>query len=237
MERKITMWFFRNLMVGVTVLLLMIVSVSGYREPSIAHAEGSTQTKALFGAEKVYSSAAQAVFYLKAYRKDGTLKTVGSGFLIGNGQALTAAHVVKDAVSYEAVFEDGSVQKLRVLGADEDTDVALLSVKDTAKRPVLALSDDKPSARHGERSFAIGYPLKDGKIITEGIVNAPTAEVNDVIRLLTSAQVSPGMSGGPLLNEEGRVIGLISGSFRTMNGIHICVTVEDIRKLLKKSNT
>lgn len=68
-------------------------------------------------------------------------------------------------------------------------------------------------------------------------MNAPTAEVNDVIRLLTSAQVSAGMSGGPLLNEEGRVIGLISGSFRTMTGIHICVTIEDIRKLMKKSNT
>ena len=137
---------------------------------------------------------------------------------------------MKDAVSYEAVFEDGSVQKLRVLGADEDTDVALLSVKDTAKRPVLALSDDKPSARHGERSFAIGYPLKDGKIITEGIVNAPTAEVNDVIRLLTSAQVSPGMSGA--IAQRRRAyhrthLRLVC----TMNGIHICVTVEDIRKL------
>ncbi|GGH69189.1 hypothetical protein GCM10008014_52320 [Paenibacillus silvae] len=237
MERKITTWCLRNLMIGVTVLLLIVACVSSFTKPLVSFAEGSAQANVASGAEKVYLSSAQAVFYLKAYRKDGTLKTVGSGFLIGNGRALTAAHVVKDAVSYEAVFEDGSIQKLLVLGADGDTDVALLSVKEPLKRQVLALSDDKPSARHGQRSFAIGYPLKDGKIITEGIVNAPTAEVNDVIRLLTSAQVSPGMSGGPLLNEEGRVIGLISGSFRTMNGIHICVTVEDIRKLLKKSNT
>ncbi|PYE47648.1 trypsin-like peptidase domain-containing protein [Paenibacillus barcinonensis] len=226
----------QKVMTALLGFLLMVVCLGSSAESAITYAEGGRSPQVFSEAEQVYSSAAQAVFYLKAYRKDGTLKTVGSGFVIENGQALTAAHVVKDAVSYEAVFEDGSVQKLLVLGVDGETDVALLSVKDTLKRPALALSVDRPSARHGQRSFAIGYPLKDGKIITEGIVNAPMAEVNDVTRLLTSAQVSPGMSGGPLLNEEGRVIGLISGSFRTMNGIHICVTVEDMRKLLKKSN-
>ena len=61
MERKITTLYLQNLMVGVTVLLLMVMSVGGYREPSIAHAEGSGQAKAVSGAEKVYSSAAQAV--------------------------------------------------------------------------------------------------------------------------------------------------------------------------------
>lgn len=223
-------------MIGMLAVLIAVAYLNGYTGSSVAKAAGTEQV-AISGAEKVYQSAAKAVFYLKAYRKDGTLKTVGTGFLMGDGKALTAAHVVKDGVSFEAVFEDGSVQKITVQDADSNTDVALLSVKDAKKRSVLALSAEKQVARYGQRSFAIGYPLKDGKIITEGIVNAPTAEVNDVSRLLTSAQVSAGMSGGPLLNEDGRVIGLISGSFRTMNGIHICVTVEDIRKLLNKSNT
>ncbi|MFJ2047781.1 serine protease [Paenibacillus taichungensis] len=236
MERNITSWRLRRRMIGMMAVVIVVACLNGYTGSSVAKAAGTEQV-AVSGAEKVYQSAAKAVFYLKAYRKDGTLKTVGTGFLIGDGKALTAAHVVKDGVSFEAVFEDGSIQKITVMGADTDTDVALLSVQDSKKRSVLTLSVDKQPARYGQRSFAIGYPLKDGKIITEGIVNAPTAEVNDVIRLLTSAQVSAGMSGGPLLNEEGRVIGLISGSFRTMNGIHICVTIEDIRKLLKKSNT
>lgn len=236
MERSITSWRLRRQMIGILAVLIAVACLNGYTGSSVAKAAGTGQV-AVSGAEKAYQSAAQAVFYLKAYRKDGTLKTVGTGFLIGNGRALTAAHVVKDGVSFEAVFEDGSIQKITVLSADTETDVAMLSVQNSKKRPVLTLSADKQPARYGQQSFAIGYPLKDGKIITEGIVNAPTAEVNDVIRLLTSAQVSAGMSGGPLLNEDGHVIGLISGSFRTMTGIHICVTIEDIRKLMKKSNT
>lgn len=217
---------------GVLAAVIAVGVLGGTVQPSAAKAETIGQ-ESVSGAEKAYRDSAPAVFYLKAYRKDGTLKTVGSGFMTGSGKALTAAHVVKDGGTFEAVFDDGAVRKVAVLKSDEEADVALLSVADAGKRTTLALTGEQSPARYGQRAFAIGYPLKDGKIITEGIVNAPKAEVNGESRLLTSAQVSPGMSGGPLLGEDGRVIGLISGSFRTMSGIHICVTAEEIRGLLK----
>ncbi len=225
-------WNMRGRIGGIAAAVIAVSVLGGTVHATAARAEAVGQ-ESVSGAEKAYRDSAPAVFYLKAYRKDGTLKTVGSGFLTSTGKALTAAHVVEDGVRFEAVFDDGAVRKVNVLKSDEEADVALLSVANTGKRTTLALTDEKSPARYGQRSFAIGYPLKDGKIITEGIVNAPKAEVNGEIRLLTSAQVSSGMSGGPLLGEDGRVIGLISGSFRTMSGIHICVTAEEIRNLLK----
>lgn len=231
-SRKDGGWNMRGRIGGILAVVIAVSVLGGTVQTTVAQAEAIGQ-ESISGAEKAYRDAAPAVFYLKAYRKDGTLKTVGSGFLTSNGKALTAAHVVEDGVTFEAVFDDGAVRKVTVLKSDEEADVALLSVTNSGKRATLTLADDTSPARYGQRSFAIGYPLKDGKIITEGIVNAPAATVNGETRLLTSAQVSSGMSGGPLLSEEGRVIGLISGSFRTMSGIHICVTAEEIRSLLK----
>lgn len=184
-------------------------------------------------AEQIYQADADAVFYLKVYKEDGTLKTVGTGFLIQGDKALTAYHVIAEGASYEAVFDDGkTVRGVTVTAADEDLDAAVLSIQ-AGGRKALELTSDE--ARHGQRTFAMGYPLKGTKIITEGIVNAPAAKVNGVNRLLTSAQVASGMSGGPLFDQYGQVVGIISGSFRTMDNIHLCVPVADIRsKLLKE---
>ncbi|MHA7967583.1 S1 family peptidase [Paenibacillus sp. CAU 1782] len=183
------------------------------------------------GAEEVYKEAGPSVFYLKVFRKDGTLKTVGTGFLIGGGKALTAAHVVADGAKLEATFDDGAViAGITVSAVDEDKDLAVLSLRAGQRR---GLAVESGVVAYGGTVMAIGYPLRDGKIISEGIVNSPSAPVNGQNRLLVSSQVSGGMSGGPLLNENGRVIGLISGSFRTMAGIHIGVSAEDIAQLLQ----
>ncbi|THF83314.1 S1 family peptidase [Cohnella fermenti] len=181
-------------------------------------------------AAQLYESRAASVFYLKTYKQDGTLKTVGSGFLIGGGQALTAAHVVKDGAAFEAVFDDGTtIRGLSVARSDEELDVAVLNVSAAGRKALELAADD---AGYGQRTYAMGYPLKETKIVTEGIVNAPAAKVNGVARLLTSAQIASGMSGGPLFDRYGRVAGIISGSFRTMDNIHLCASASQIRQVL-----
>lgn len=183
-------------------------------------------------AEQIYQANADSVFYLRVYKEDGTLKTVGTGFLIQGDKALTAYHVIADGASIEAVFDDGTtVRGITVAAANQDLDAAVLSIQ-AGGRKGLELATG--GARHGQRVSAMGYPLKATKMITEGIVNAPAAKVNGVSRLLTSAQVASGMSGGPLFDRYGKVAGLISGSFRTMDNIHLCVPVADIRKELLK---
>lgn len=217
----------RKWIVAMALAALVWTSVHLDRIPQTAEAHEVVE----WSAEQIYEAVEQSVFYLRIYREDGTLKTVGSGFLLGKGTAVTAAHVVADAYTLEAVFDDGrKAGDVEVIAADPDTDAALLSIREDSRKP-LSLSTGK--VKHGQRTYAVGYPLKESKIITEGIVNAPTAPVNGEKRLLISAQVSGGMSGGPILGADGSVIGLISGSFRTMSGIHIGVTADDIRKLLQ----
>jgi S1-C subfamily serine protease len=211
------------------MLLTLVVVIATSGRPMIG-AEASALSE--LTAEQIYQADADAVFYLKVYKEDGTLKTVGTGFLIEGGKALTAYHVIADGASYEAVFDDGKIVRgLKVTAADEDLDAAVLSIQAGGRQGLELASDE---ARHGQRTFAMGYPLKGTKIITEGIVNAPSAKVNGENRLLTSAQVASGMSGGPLLDQYGQVVGLISGSFRTMDNIHLCVPVADIRNNLLK---
>ncbi|WP_054939956.1 S1 family peptidase [Paenibacillus ihuae] len=88
------------------------------------------------------------------------------------------------------------------------------------------------AVKHGEAVFALGYPLKNTSIITEGIINTPAAEINGRSRILTSAQVVSGMSGGPLMDAHGRLAGIISGSLRTMNNIHLIINMDDLRSIL-----
>ncbi|AEY67482.1 serine protease [Clostridium sp. BNL1100] len=183
-------------------------------------------------AVQIYKQYSNSIFYMRVIREDGTLKTVGSGFLIGGGKALTAFHVVDGGKSYEAVFDDGVIIKdIKTAKTDKDNDLALVTIN-AGKREGLEVSST--GAEHGQKVFALGYPMKGTKIITEGITNTPKAEINGQSRILTSAQVASGMSGGPLLDRYGSVVGLISGSLRNMSNIHICVSADSIKSFIKE---
>lgn len=204
-------------------------------------AGATAETPAALNAEQIYEKASDSVLYIRALRSDGSVIAVGSGVLISSdGKAATAYHVVKGAAQLEAVLSDGSVIKsVKLKQQDELTDAALLKLperKDAKGQttPYKALTIREAAVKHGQKVFAIGYPLKDTRIITEGIVNHPNAEINGRPRILTSAQIASGMSGGPLLDEQGRLAGIISGSLRTMNNIHLVIDMDDLRAIMKE---
>lgn len=198
----------------------------------------------VYDAEEIYTIADDSVFYLRALRSDDSLRAVGTGFVIGaDGTAATAYHVIRDAEKLEAIFPDGRVvQQIEVIGFSEETDAALLKLPQRKVRRTgsaiatyvdyTALPLREVDARYGEKVFAIGYPLKDTPIITEGIINSPRAEINGRDRVLVSAQVASGMSGGPVLDKQGQLIGVISGSLRTINNIHLVIDVDDLKALM-----
>ncbi|OMF35792.1 hypothetical protein BK133_10050 [Paenibacillus sp. FSL H8-0548] len=224
-----------NRKLAVACLILFLIS------SIVSYTGAEAETPAVQNAEQIYSKANEAVIYVRALRSDGTVLAVGSGVLISSdGQAATAYHVVKGAELLEAVLSDGSVVKsIKLLKYDELTDAALLKLperKDAKGKitPYNKLSIRGAAVKYGEKVFAIGYPLRNTPIITEGIVNNPQAEINGRPRILTSAQIASGMSGGPLLDEQGRLAGIISGSLRTMNNIHLVIDTSDLRSLMKE---
>ncbi|WP_179136119.1 serine protease [Paenibacillus sp. 32352] len=217
---------------GLGIFLLLLSGV-------VFFAKANADEAAVYNAEDIYERSESAVFYIRALNGDGALKATGTGVVVSpDGVAATACHVLAEAAQLEGVFTSGrTVSPIEVLSCDEQTDAALL------KLPALhegqlgiteypALPFRETAVKHGEKVFAIGYPLKDTPIITEGIVNSPNAEINGRGRILTSAQIVSGMSGGPIIDKNGRLAGIISGSLKTMNNIHLVIPMNDVRSLM-----
>lgn len=207
---------------------------------------GTAQAASLeaLNAEEVYGLVAKNVFYLRVYQKDGALKTVGTGFLLDDGRALTAAHVVDGGVKFEASFIEtttGSSKTYfsKLIKISKENDIAILELQDLPQEwtqkgqsPKWSSEGLSPPLRHGQAVFALGYPLKDTRVITQGIINTPEANLSGKKRLLASATIAPGMSGGPVVNDRGELVGLISGSTKTMNEMHVIVPLKIIQTMI-----
>lgn len=140
----------------------------------------------------------------------------GSGFIVSqSGYILTNAHVVEDAQAVTVMLPSGEEIEAAIIGADEETDVAVLKVEHENLK-ALALGDSD-QVRVGEFVLAIGNPLDTERLantLTYGIISANSREVtidsltNTYIQ--TDAAINFGNSGGPLLNLKGEVIGMNS---------------------------
>jgi S1-C subfamily serine protease len=148
-------------------------------------------------------------------RSDGVASA--AGFVIDEkGRLLTNAHVVAGATDISVTFSGDRTVPARVLGKDEETDLALLGVEpDGLDLRPLALGSSK-SVQVGDPTISIGNPLGRGRTLTTGIVSAKQQRitapsgfsVDNVIQ--TDGVLNPGNSGGPLLDASGRVIGVNS---------------------------
>ena len=140
-----------------------------------------------------------------------------AGFVIDTeGRLLTNAHVVSGATDVRVTFSDEQTVPARVLGKDEETDLALLGVEPDGLdlRPLRLGSSH--SVQVGDPTVSIGNPFGRDRTLTTGVVSAKQRRitapsgfsVSNVIQ--TDGVLSPGNAGGPLLDAAGRVIGVNS---------------------------
>lgn len=182
-------------------------------------------------AEEQYAFAKDAVLYVRGYYESGALKTTGSGFVVTqDGLAVTAAHVIDKAARVTMLAPDGGELDAAVLSCDTVSDVAVLRLP-KGRYSALNLASAAPNG--GAALRAMGYPIKGTLIITEGLCSAPEATVSEKQRALVTCDIVNGMSGGPVFDRFGAVVGLCSGSVRTMNGIHLSARWEDINQAIK----
>jgi S1-C subfamily serine protease len=189
-------------------------------------AEGASATQSPFGAP------------------DGGGQASGSGFVVDkDGTIITNAHVVGDSDEVQVSFEeDGDPVDAEVVGSDPDTDVAILRVDpDDAELQPLPLGDSSQT-EVGDAVVAIGNPFGYTRSVTTGIVSAKQRQIEapsgfsieNVIQ--TDASINPGNSGGPLLDAEGRVIGINSqiatGGSQGSVGIGFAVPIDTVKELL-----
>jgi serine protease Do len=143
----------------------------------------------------------------------------GSGFIMSpDGYVVTNNHVVEGASAVKVVLNDGREFTGRVVGRDPNTDIAVLKV-DARNLPTVKLGGSD-ALETGDWVLALGYPLSLGQSTTAGIVSAKgrslgimrntsaTAPLEHFIQ--TDAAINPGNSGGPLVDLQGRVVGVNS---------------------------
>ena len=165
----------------------------------------------------------------------------GSGFLIDDeGHVLTNQHVVDNAQSVTVRFPDGDEIDARVVGADASSDVAVLELETVPSGVTPLELGASESLEIGDLVVAIGSPFGLEGTVTSGIVSALHREltapdgftIDGAIQ--TDAAINPGNSGGPLLDGQGRVIGInsqIASSSGGNEGIGYAVPIETAREV------
>ena len=144
----------------------------------------------------------------------------GSGFLIStDGYIVTNNHVVSKAVKVEVATDDGGTFEAKVIGADPQTDLALIEVEGRTDFPFVKLAKEPPKI--GEWIMAMGNPFGLGGTVTAGIVSAQGRDIgsgpyDDYIQI--DAPVNRGNSGGPTFNLKGEVIGVNTAIYSPSGG-------------------
>ncbi len=179
-------------------------------------------------AERSMPSVVQIVIYDITGAKQG----IGSGFFISPTEILTNAHVIEDAYSAEIFSKIGSYGQIKVLKIDKEVDLALLEVEAQNETPLVLETEEE--IRPGQRIITIGNPMGLEKTISDGLISALRG-IHGVVQVIQiSAPISPGSSGGPLLNMRGHVIGVTSAMVLEGQNLNFAIGIDTINKFLKR---
>jgi serine protease Do len=171
--------------------------------------------------------------------RERTSTSLGSGFVwSSDGIIVTNNHVVEGASRITANFHDGTQLPATLLGVDPDSDLAVLRVagKNFTAAPIGTSAD----LMIGESVIAVGNPFGLSGTVTTGVLSALGRSVPSETQgrtytdfLQTDASINPGNSGGPLLNIEGKVIGINVAIYAQAQGIGFAIPVDRAKKVIQ----
>lgn len=193
-----------------------------------------TAFSANIDAEKLAQNCRPAVMLVIGEQGGPRQTSQGTGFLVSaDGHLVTNHHVIKGATRIVARSATGSVYPVKAILADDDEhDLAILQL-DAANMPMLALGDEN-SVHPGAAVVVIGNPTGLEGSITEGIISAmrDLKSYGNVFQI--SAAISPGSSGSPVLNSDGKVLGVATFKKTDGEALNFAVSVKYLKALLAK---
>ncbi len=149
----------------------------------------------------------------------------GTGFYLKDKNIfVTNYHVVGQYKKVSLQDKNGKRHLATVLVVNPQEDVAFLRVDGEFDLPQLELHDDS-TLKQGDKVFVAGYPFGMPFTVTEGVVSAPSQLVDGRKFIQTDAAVNPGNSGGPMINANGKVIGITSSKFNNADNMGFAVPV------------
>jgi Do/DeqQ family serine protease len=160
----------------------------------------------------------------------------GSGVIVDRaGYILTNNHVIENALEITVRLSDSRKFRATLVGRDPKTDLAVLKVEASAPLPTAELGDSE-RLRVGQWVVAIGNPFGLDRTVTVGIVSATARTRVGVTTyenfIQTDASINPGNSGGPLLNLDGRVIGINTAIVAAGQGIGFSIPINEARSVM-----
>ena len=183
----------------------------------------------VLSAEQIYELARASSVDVTAYISESYYQT-GSGFFLDTeGTVLTNYHVVED--SFDAFVTDAEGNEYQVLGLlawDAERDIAVLATDCLESVP---LERREEAARTGETVYAYGSPLGFSATISDGIISNARRKFDGQTYLQHTAPISTGNSGGPLLDKNGRVLGIVCAYFEDGQNLNLAIPIADVENL------
>ena len=193
------------------------VEIAKRVEPAVVNIETMTATREVVEKDSEDKDDLPANPLLDMFRRQQrkTPRGVGSGFIVDpKGYILTNEHVVAGATSIMVGLQSGEKYRAKVIGIDEETDVAVIKIDARQDLPTVTLGDSN-AAQVGDWVLAVGSPFGLEQTVTAGIISKKEREtpysLSNFQRFLqTDAAINRGNSGGPLVNMRGEVVGINS---------------------------
>lgn len=186
-------------------------------------------------AERLAREAKPALLAVRSQGRDGKFQSLGTGFLIRPDLAVTNHHVIGDGRDF--ILEDpagGARKVLAVEAVDREADLALLRLEaPKGKPPVILTLGDSSKVADGAAVVALGNPRGLTFSVVAGVLSG-RREIDGRAMLQVAMPVEPGNSGGPLLDRDGKVVGVITSKSLVTPNLGFAVPAERIRPLVEK---
>ena len=182
-----------------------------------------------------------SIVKIYTYSDPTTLAGTGSGIVLSeDGYIVTNAHVLLSTGTHTVETVDGEQYSAKIIGRDAKTDIAVIKVNSTDLTP--ATFGDSDETIVGESVIAIGNPADLSSTVTNGIVSAVSRKIKSASTgfemdcIQTNADISPGNSGGALVNMYGQVIGITSSKYvsSSFEGLGFAITINEALPVIEE---
>ncbi|MDE7225823.1 MAG: S1C family serine protease [Ruminococcus sp.] len=196
-----------------------------------------------YSTEGVASVVRESIVEIYTYKNAFKSELVGTGsgvILTGDGYIVTNAHVLEAEGFHEVHTADEKVYSAQIIGRDTKTDIAVLKITASSLNPAVLGNSDEVVV--GEQVIAIGNPAGLTGTVTNGIISAVNRSIRsdstgfEMNCLQTNAAISPGNSGGALVNMYGQVIGITSSKYVSgyYEGLGFAITINEAKPIIEE---
>jgi S1-C subfamily serine protease len=224
-----------HLFIVVTAWLLSVAASRADDETSAADKRDDSPAVDASGVEEVFQRVKPSLAVISVRGRDGKLRGLGSGFVVAaDGLIATNMHVIGEGRAIEVQLADGKHYDVKGVHAfDRHRDLAVLRVEAKDLKP-LPIGDSE-ALRQGQTVVALGNPQGLRHSVVTGVVSG-RREIDGRSMIQLAIPVEPGNSGGPLVDLQGRVGGIITMKSAVTANLGFAVAVNDLKPLLTKPN-